>query len=389
MPHLLSVIMPCFNSERTVKQAVESLFRQPLKTPFEVVMVDDGSSDSTPQIIKELCSTHKEIRAFFHDKNLGGGAARNLAVEKSKGDIIFCLDSDDLMGENMLDPMVQMITEKKLDGVGVHISKKFIGDNIDKISFVNEFGYADEIVPFESLFDGSVCALYSTFMHTREAFEICGGYPTDHGFDTQAFAFRFLSNGLKASVCPGATYLHRVNFHRSYYIREYEAGRVAENCMKIYEEFFYLFSETIQQKLLRVDLSGQQIMPTTLISDEKEKYAQGYKQLIRPHGRELYEQELLKSKKKSVYDLYWLGCYQLQKKEYQLALLSFAAVMNEGVSSLWVKQKFFAAAEGLTGLLTPELIKGMSRNKNSLGKKVQLGFLQKRNDVVRFIRQII
>ncbi len=389
MSHFLSIIIPCYNSEKTLTQAVESIFRQAISIPFEVVMVDDGSSDSTPEILKQLAGQHPETKIVFHSENRGGGAARNTAVEHSQGDIIFCLDSDDLLGENMLEPMIQLLIEKKLDGVGIHISRKFTGQNLKHIAFVNEFGYAGQVIPFESLFDKSVCALYSTFMHTRKAFDICGGYPTDHGFDTQAFAFRFLANGLKASVCPGATYLHRINFHRSYFIREYESGKFAENCMKIYEEFLFLFSEKIQEILLTSDLEKKDISPAKLLLKEKDGYAQNYKKLIQAHAQQKYEQELLSKKKLSVYDTYWLGCQQKQRGENDQALLSFAAVLGQGLKSLRVKQKFLTTAEQLTGVSAAEFDQVLSANKKQVVRQLKLQFLKKRNDLIRLVRQFI
>lgn len=389
MKHFLSIIMPCYNCEKTVKQAVESIFTQSLKVPFEIIMVDDGSSDSTAHIIADISEERKEIKGFFHEHNRGGGAARNTAVANSKGDIIFCLDSDDMMGENMLSPMISLLVNEKLDGVGIHISRKFIGSNVKRIAFTNEFGYVNQTIPFESLFDGSVCALYSTFLYTRKAFDLCGGYPTEHGFDTQSFAFRFLANDLEAQVCEGATYLHRVNFQRSYYIREEETGRVTQNWMKIYEEFFFLFSAKIQKMLLSTDAFNVRISLPGLISRENDKYASKYKSLICRHSKEIYEKNLLQQLKRSVFDDYWLGCLQLRRKNYGDAVTLFASVLKRGERGLRVKEMLLKASQGAAGISQNEILERSARTNGQIGRKLYLHLLKKRNDAIRLLRQLI
>lgn len=383
----LSIIIPVFNAHKTLAAAVASIYRQELKIPFEIIMVDDGSSDNSRELMSALALQHSEIKNYFHEKNLGGGATRNSAVDHSQGRFIFCLDSDDMMGDNMMMPMVKLITDKRLDGVGVHISQKFSGNNPQKIAFINTFGYAGKIIPFESLFEGSECALYSTFLHTRSAFKVCGGYPTHHGFDTQGFAFRFLANGLKASVAPQTTYLHRINSHRSYYVREAEAGRVGENCQKIYEEFFYFFSPKMQEKMLSTNLHSGGLLPAH-IGTEKEPLVANYKSLIQAGTQEKYQQQLLQQKSLKPFDAYWLGCQFLQANQSELAISHFLSVIKSGQAYERVKNQLISALVMSSGLPVSELFSPLAQKK-SLSNQVTLTMIQKRNDLIRLVRQFI
>lgn len=251
----IAIIIPCYNCSETLEEAVESCYVQGLEN-FEIVMVDDGSTDDTKAVMTELASKHPEIKLFYHDKNRGGGATRNTAVEKSKAEIIFCLDSDDILPENTLSNMITFMKKKKCDGVGIHHSIKFIGNNIQNISHINTFGYLGQIIPLESLMEkqeGPFCPLYSTFMITRRAFDAIGGYPEYHGFDTQSLAWRFLAGGFTAYTCPEATYLHRIQFKKSYYLREAEAGKANYNWQDIFKEFIFLFTEETQKFILDFD----------------------------------------------------------------------------------------------------------------------------------------
>ena len=79
MSHKLSIIMPCYNCTATLEEALASIYTQELEMPFEVVMVNDGSTDGTGQLIEELARRYAHIRYVSHDRNRGGGAARNNA----------------------------------------------------------------------------------------------------------------------------------------------------------------------------------------------------------------------------------------------------------------------------------------------------------------------
>ncbi len=72
----LSIIVPCFNCENTVEQAVESIFRQESQLPFDVTMVDDGSTDHTYVVLDKIKAQYPNIKLVRHPSNRGGGAAR-------------------------------------------------------------------------------------------------------------------------------------------------------------------------------------------------------------------------------------------------------------------------------------------------------------------------
>ncbi|MEI7425100.1 MAG: glycosyltransferase family 2 protein, partial [Candidatus Staskawiczbacteria bacterium] len=110
----LSIIMPCYNCQSTLAEAVVSVFVQSLKIPFEIIMVDDGSTDGTQRLILELAQKYPEIKTLIHEKNRGGGAARNTGIKNSSGDLIFCLDGDDILPPAMLPRLLNFLDQKNL-----------------------------------------------------------------------------------------------------------------------------------------------------------------------------------------------------------------------------------------------------------------------------------
>ena len=89
----LSVIVPCYNEERTLKIIIERVlnFKDLEK---EIIIVDDCSTDNSKIIIKELIELYPEIRGIFLQKNLGKGSALKKGFEEVNGDIILIQDAD-------------------------------------------------------------------------------------------------------------------------------------------------------------------------------------------------------------------------------------------------------------------------------------------------------
>jgi len=111
---LVSVIMPSFNSAAFVGEAVASVLTQDYR-PLELLIVDDGSSDNSPQLIAELQERHKDTVRCFRQSNKGPYPARNLALSHSRGEFIAFLDADDYWDPSFLSRLVGRIRESHAD----------------------------------------------------------------------------------------------------------------------------------------------------------------------------------------------------------------------------------------------------------------------------------
>lgn len=89
---LLSVVMPVYNEQRTLRDIVAAVLAVPI--PKEVVLVDDGSRDQSRAILRELAAAHPEVRVFEHPENRGKGAALRTGFEAARGAVVVVQDAD-------------------------------------------------------------------------------------------------------------------------------------------------------------------------------------------------------------------------------------------------------------------------------------------------------
>lgn len=98
---LVSVVVPVFNREKSVPFCIESILNSNTKD-IEVLVVDDGSTDSTPELIRRISDTDARVRCF-RQENLGVSSARNLGLENARGEWIAFVDSDDCISPRMFE----------------------------------------------------------------------------------------------------------------------------------------------------------------------------------------------------------------------------------------------------------------------------------------------
>jgi teichuronic acid biosynthesis glycosyltransferase TuaG len=108
MNNLVSIITPSFNSSKYIKETVDSVLSQTYEN-WELIIVDDGSKDSSANIIQDLTNTDTRIKGFFFDKNIGAAEARNVAIQQAKGKYIAFLDSNDLWELEKLEKQISFM----------------------------------------------------------------------------------------------------------------------------------------------------------------------------------------------------------------------------------------------------------------------------------------
>ena len=111
--NLVSVIVPAFNAASFLPHAVASIERQGYQA-LEIIVVDDGSTDSTAEVARSLPSVSK----YFYQKNQGPSAARNVGLKQAEGEFIAFLDADDQWPAGKLDLQLgRLRAEPQLDVV--------------------------------------------------------------------------------------------------------------------------------------------------------------------------------------------------------------------------------------------------------------------------------
>lgn len=107
---LVSIIMPAFNAEEYINEAIESVLKQTYEN-WELIIVNDCSTDKTLSIVKRYAMLDRRILYFTLEKNSGAASARNKAIELAQGRYLAFLDSDDLWEKNKLAIQIKFMKE--------------------------------------------------------------------------------------------------------------------------------------------------------------------------------------------------------------------------------------------------------------------------------------
>ncbi len=113
MQKLVSIITPCFNSEKYIEQTIQSVLIQTYED-WELILIDDFSSDETYKIAQKYAAIDQRIRCFQLTKNGGAGIARNYGLSKATGKFIAFLDADDLWKPEKLQKQVTFMDVNNL-----------------------------------------------------------------------------------------------------------------------------------------------------------------------------------------------------------------------------------------------------------------------------------
>ena len=110
---LVSVVMPVYNVEKYLAEAVDSVLRQTYDA-WELILVDDGSTDTSGEMCDSYANKDCRIRAI-HQDNAGLSGARNTGMANAKGEYLLFVDSDDYISNTALQDMIETTREEKAD----------------------------------------------------------------------------------------------------------------------------------------------------------------------------------------------------------------------------------------------------------------------------------
>ncbi|MBR4656585.1 MAG: glycosyltransferase family 2 protein [Oscillospiraceae bacterium] len=108
----LSIVIPTYNGEKYIAECLDSCLHQDIPPEdYEILCLDDGSSDQTPEIVRQYMERYSNIRQEFKDHNVG--ATRNVGLSLAKGDYLWFVDQDDLIRENCLEHFREILLKTR------------------------------------------------------------------------------------------------------------------------------------------------------------------------------------------------------------------------------------------------------------------------------------
>jgi len=174
---MVSVIIPCYNAQETIASALDSVLSQTYEK-YEIVIVDDGSTDNSRQIIQNYTENNSQVDiVYIHQVNSGPSQARNKGVQKAKGEFIAFLDADDEWHPEKLKIQVQYLKEKRLN---------FLGSRYQYIDFEKNMGsiflkqYTLKELLLKTRFSTPGVIMQKKFFDELGGFDISLKYAEDH-----------------------------------------------------------------------------------------------------------------------------------------------------------------------------------------------------------------
>jgi len=220
----LSIVIPIYNGQRTVRDTMESLKKQTFND-FEIIVVDDGSKDNTLNIVKKYAD-----KLIINEKNSGPAVSRNKGIKAANSDLIILTDGDVILPDNWAENMYNALRENDVIMGKINIPEStFIGDSISALGFpaggsvgfnkiwkVNKEGYTEHA---SSCNMGIKKEIFEKYGYFDESFPLAGG-------EDGEFPYRITRRGVKIKYEPNALAWHEPRTSLKSFIRwQFYRGR--------------------------------------------------------------------------------------------------------------------------------------------------------------------
>lgn len=224
---LVSVVIPCFNAEAFVGEAIESVLGQTYPN-VEVIVIDDGSTDDSMDVIKAFCA---RIR-WESGPNRGACTARNRGVELAKGEFVQFLDTDDLLLPNKLERQVPHAKAIGTDALSICLGRTDVGDRYF------DWQYGRACPPERDPVDYTLSGVLPTTapLHRRSNLLTVGGFdpvlPCAQEFDLH---LRLVCSGIRLCQLPESLFVVRRQF-----------DSVSSDSLKVTRQKFYILGKATE-----------------------------------------------------------------------------------------------------------------------------------------------
>ncbi len=203
----VSVVMPVYNGEKYLAEAIESILAQTF-SDFELIIVDDGSTDGSGEIIRSYEKRDKRIWLIQQESNLGVSVARNTGIAAAAGEYIAFTDCDDISLPRRLEKQTAYLNANPRIGA-VGVAAHIVTEDLQPLRTYN--------VPTNSSFiafnlvNRGANMIFAAMLARREYLEASGGYHSDFKIleDNELFTRMIWKTGIRYANIPEILYLYR------------------------------------------------------------------------------------------------------------------------------------------------------------------------------------
>lgn len=238
----ISFVIPAYNCSSTIIEAISSIMNGNFQSGDEIIVVNDASTDNTQKVVENL--NNSNIKLLKHNYNKGSaGAGRNTAIDNSKNELIFCLDSDNLLLPFSVPQLKDFMYKKGADAAAFG-EMHFFQKNINQIT--HKWIYNERINVFDAINNTKKTPCGSgNYLFKKSTWMNAGRYNESSStiaFDSLAFGLYQLLTGTKMVTMPGTFYYHRYGYE-STYIRSIRKINPSLVMLQILMPFLDLFDD--------------------------------------------------------------------------------------------------------------------------------------------------
>jgi cellulose synthase/poly-beta-1,6-N-acetylglucosamine synthase-like glycosyltransferase len=193
----IAVLIPAYNSIRTIEKCLESVKKIKYPRKFEIFVVDDGSTDGTTEVLKKFGG----IKLISFGKNCGKAAALNIGLKKIKVDFVACIDSDTYPEEGVFLKMMGYFEEKSMAAVTCLVlpdKKEKIVQKVQFYEYITSFGLWSTVM---SSIDSIFVAPGPLTIFRKKIFDVVGYYEEGNLTEDMEMGLRLRRNNYKIGTC--------------------------------------------------------------------------------------------------------------------------------------------------------------------------------------------
>jgi len=224
MAPIVSIIVPLYNCERFIAQTIESVIQQTVQS-FELLVIDDGSTDGSRQIVNEYAMQDERVK-YSYQENAGVSVARNRGFKKSKGRFVAFLDSDDVWLPDNLSLKLKKFED---DDIGLVHSDGLLIDEEAKRSETILSGMEGRVLEAMLLWDGTQIPGPSSVLIRRDVLEAVGLFDENLSTAADKDLFIRIASQYRIGRLPEVTWYYRIhgnNMHKNIAVMERDILRI-------------------------------------------------------------------------------------------------------------------------------------------------------------------